>query len=331
MPDKRKHESDEKRDAAKKSKRTDGTDQTATLYVTKLPVSLSSLQLTTLFSTYAPIRSAFVISTSSASDKTDAALGANAIPLKTKDRTAQSRGFGYVKFVLRDDAQNCLNDWAKGIPQEVIDECEGKDEMKDVDWTLLRRLKLDWAKRKLQKDEVAPATAFATTTTRSQAPRPAKDSQWPFDPEGARTVLIHGLPLSTSTSTSTPTSTSTAGDPAEEGGEEAEGEKVDWVKTVKHKCRKLFVPESVTILDLPTGEKAVSVLCQGSREAHQLISKTHNHVLKNYVVTALSKSSWDLVERKGKAQGGRLLIRNLAFDVSVNRHCSMKLYSNTER
>lgn len=52
------------------------------------------------------------------------------------------------------------------------------------------------------------------------------------------------------------------------------------------------------------------------REAHALMTKMNNHVFRGVMVSAAIKSSWDLCQRQGRAKGGgRLLIRNLGFDV----------------
>jgi nucleolar protein 4 len=54
------------------------------------------------------------------------------------------------------------------------------------------------------------------------------------------------------------------------------------------------------------------------REAHELMKKLNNHVFRGIVVGAAVKSSWDLTQRLGRAKGGgRLVVRNLGFDVSL--------------
>lgn len=48
------------------------------------------------------------------------------------------------------------------------------------------------------------------------------------------------------------------------------------------------------------------------------MSKLNNHVFRSVLVSAAVKSSWDLCQRLGQAKGGgRLLVRNLGFDVSI--------------
>lgn len=55
------------------------------------------------------------------------------------------------------------------------------------------------------------------------------------------------------------------------------------------------------------------------RHAHDLMSKLNNHVFRGVLVSAAVKSTWDLCQRLGRAKGGgRLLVRNLGFDVRLS-------------
>lgn len=61
---------------------------------------------------------------------------------------------------------------------------------------------------------------------------------------------------------------------------------------------------------------AATILLPTPRLAHALSAKLHNHVFKGLLITAAVKSSWDLVQRLGRGKGGgRLVVRNLGFDV----------------
>jgi nucleolar protein 4 len=49
------------------------------------------------------------------------------------------------------------------------------------------------------------------------------------------------------------------------------------------------------------------------------MKKLNNHVFRGIVISAAVKSSWDLTQRLGRAKGGgRLVVRNLGFDVRLD-------------
>lgn len=48
------------------------------------------------------------------------------------------------------------------------------------------------------------------------------------------------------------------------------------------------------------------------------MKRLNNHVFRGHLVSAAVKSSWDLTQRLGQAKGGgRLVVRNLTFDITV--------------
>lgn len=58
------------------------------------------------------------------------------------------------------------------------------------------------------------------------------------------------------------------------------------------------------------------ILMYTPKEAHAVQSKLNNHVFRGVLVSAAIKSSWDLCQKLGRQKGGgRLLVRNLGFDV----------------
>ncbi|GAA5985623.1 hypothetical protein JCM5350_004113 [Sporobolomyces pararoseus] len=370
-------------DAAEQTRSVDptGTDSTSpqtTLYLTNLPPTLTSPQLTLIFSSYAPIRAAFVVSTgggggSSAPAPDFGGSSANAISVKAgRDRTGKStsRGFGYVRFVLRTDAEGCLKEWGtEGIPRSAMRDVEGQTEMQNVDWNSIcgkGAIKMSWAKKKLREGE-APEGAekdwkkkksekkeektIVETSTPVEAENVVEEDQpqkkWRpglWDYNAPRTVIVQGLPL-----------------PGEEGSmeEAAEGEEeaqqaepqdenemqvdqttttaeggeatgsnsvvkksskpVDWSKALKQRAKKIGDVEEVKFpVELASGEQVALVTMYTPRHAHDLMTKLNNHVFRGVLVSAAVKSTWDLCQRLGRAKGGgRLLVRNLGFDVTI--------------
>ncbi|GAA5832198.1 hypothetical protein JCM3766R1_002332 [Sporobolomyces carnicolor] len=363
-------------DAAEQSKvdptATDASSPQTTLYLTNLPPTLTSPQLTLIFSSYAPIRAAFVVSTGSASAASAPDFGgssANAISVKAgRDRTGKStsRGFGYVRFVLRTDAEGCLKEWGTdGIPRSAMRDVEGQAEMQSVDWNAIcgkGTIKMSWAKKKLRegeapegaekdwkkkkekKDEVkveAPSAVEETDAVEAdESQKKWRPGLWDYN--APRTVIVQGLPL--------PGEEGSMEEPA--GGEEdepkadedtmeveasgdAEGEPsptganatvapkkskpVEWSKALKQRAKKIGDVEDVKFpVELASGEQVALVTMYTPRHAHDLMTKLNNHVFRGVLVSAAVKSTWDLCQRLGRAKGGgRLLVRNLGFDVTV--------------
>ncbi|KAK4701504.1 nucleolar protein 4, partial [Phenoliferia sp. Uapishka_3] len=204
---------------------TDRTTTQTTLHLTHLPPTLSSPQLSILCSSYAPLRSAFVVSTSNANPSGAPSGTSNANTISTgpgRERTgkATSRGFGYVRFVLRTDADKCLEEWGSptGIPRSAVKELEDAEGMEGVEWDKVcgrNGIKMAWAKKKLkegEEPEVKPKTKIAKperekkekveTVVREKRewidydaegapPRPAHA----FDHASSRTVIIQGIPI----------------------------------------------------------------------------------------------------------------------------------------
>lgn len=83
----------------------------STLFVSNLPYTATSVDLQTLFSDIAPVRSAFVI---------------------TEHGTGVSKGVGYVSFSIKDDAESAYN---KILNEGIV--LNG------------RKLRVDWADRKV--------------------------------------------------------------------------------------------------------------------------------------------------------------------------------------
>lgn len=205
---------------------TDKTTTQTTLHLTHLPPSLTSPQLSALCSHYAPLRSAFVVSTSSHGDDRGGAGGANAISTGPgRDRTGKStsRGFGYVRFVLRTDAEKCIEEWgaSNGIPRSAIKELEETEGMEGVEWDKVcgrGGIKMGWAKKKLRegeepegkvekpvkekkvkKVEVKETTEVEGKPEREWIDYDAEDAPprplGAFDHAASRTVIVQGIVL----------------------------------------------------------------------------------------------------------------------------------------
>lgn len=188
--------------------------------MTHLPPSLTSPQLSLICSAYAPLRSAFVVSSSSEAarerkEKLDHLEGlissANMTKTNTaKERGSTSRGFGYVRFVLQTDAEKCLQDWGtdSGIPRSALKSLEGVEGAEGIEWDKIcgrGGVKLGWAKKKLREGEVAEPSAAAARFDRAKVDKSGTNNiamgerkERPvtatgYDKEGSRTVIVQGI------------------------------------------------------------------------------------------------------------------------------------------
>lgn len=191
----------------------DKTTTQTTLHLTHLPPNLTSPQLTLIFSSYAPLRSAFVVSTSTGPKAGPVGSSANAIatgPGRERTGKSTSRGFGYVRFVLRTDADKCIEEWGgkTGIPRSAVKDMEGAEGLENVEWDKLcgrDGMKMGWAKKKLKEGEVAegpkekrekkPKVERAVPEDVEEEERQPKWRPGIFDHAAARTVIVQGIPL----------------------------------------------------------------------------------------------------------------------------------------
>ncbi|CCM04353.1 uncharacterized protein FIBRA_06525 [Fibroporia radiculosa] len=131
----------------------------STLFVSNLPYSATSVDLQTLFSDFAPVRSAFVV--------LDQASGI-------------SKGVGYVSFAIKEDAQMAL----EKVDREGI-ALDG------------RSLRLQWpnnkSKDKSSQNKVKITRPEDLDARKAKPSRPSSSSA-PRDPLAIRTVVITGLP-----------------------------------------------------------------------------------------------------------------------------------------
>ena len=71
-----------------------------TVFVRKIPLDASKEELEQLFSNYGPIRSCFIVGQSSPEQEDPSNTSNNA----NTDNSSVGRGFGFVKFVQKEDA-----------------------------------------------------------------------------------------------------------------------------------------------------------------------------------------------------------------------------------
>lgn len=143
--------------------------RSSTLFVSNLPYTATSVDIQTLFSDIAPVRSAFVV---------------------LEQGTGVSKGVGYVSFALREDAESAL---------ETIE--------RDGISLVGRKLRVQWADHKVrpfirslleltdkqpkENEKPAPSKPIGERKARPlQPPRP------PNDPLAIRTLVVSGLPPS---------------------------------------------------------------------------------------------------------------------------------------
>ncbi|GLB42149.1 putative RNA recognition motif containing protein [Lyophyllum shimeji] len=128
----------------------------STLFVSNLPYTATSVDLQTLFSDIAPVRSAFVV---------------------TEPGTGVSKGVGYVSFAIKEDAQTAYDTISK-------------DGLSLVG----RNLRVQWAESK-HKDKGEKGEKVKKESKPRPAPRP-QPPKLPHDPLSIRTIVISGLPSS---------------------------------------------------------------------------------------------------------------------------------------
>ncbi|KAI8461336.1 hypothetical protein BY996DRAFT_4631763 [Phakopsora pachyrhizi] len=288
----------------------------STVFVSNLPTSLSSESLLKRASSIGPVRDAFVVSDS---------------------KTKQSRGFGYVKFVLREDAEAALK--------------EGLGQFENHSKTVL----VTWAKPKLHPDQKIQKEKEKSLTKlkRSKDTTEGNEEGQGSPPEKKRKVInpiyqikkdfnsnkivvVQGLPTQSQNSDIKP----------ESGEQPAQSEKdlddgsgqgkepmstsgvVDQLqdssseittKVLYKKARKFARLENV---EFPvSGPQSATTAC-----AHFIFSdptaaaiaqtKLHGHIYKGHFITTAIKSRLDALTRLGHGFGGRLIVRNLEFGVT---------------
>jgi nucleolar protein 4 len=137
----------------------------STLFVSNLPYTFTSTDLKTLFSDFAPVRSAFVVTEKSAS----ASDGTGVV----------SKGVGYVSFALREDAN--------GVWKRFNGEAKEEDVVVGG-----RKLRVSWADKK--SHTTSDDTKTKSTNKKPKIHSTSAAGEKKFDPTTLRTVLVSNLP-----------------------------------------------------------------------------------------------------------------------------------------
>ncbi|KAF8651388.1 hypothetical protein AX16_004811 [Volvariella volvacea WC 439] len=142
-----------------------GAPHGSTLFVSNLPYTATSVDLQTLFSDIAPVRSAFIV---------------------TEHGTGVSKGVGYVSFAIKEDAEAAYEKISK----------EGLS-------IVGRKLRVQWAESKAKNKKASNDVTEGdeegeakTTTRHKERPAHPKPPKPPSDPDAIRTIVVSGLPPS---------------------------------------------------------------------------------------------------------------------------------------
>ncbi|KAI0295682.1 hypothetical protein BC826DRAFT_908950 [Russula brevipes] len=129
----------------------------STLFVSNLPYTATSIDLKTLFSDIAPVRSAFVV---------------------LEHGTGASKGVGYVSFAIPEDANAAFdNISANGIALDG------------------RKLRVDWAANKVREERGNKASTSSASQNHESSTRHKGHVPTPSrDPLAIRTIVVSGLP-----------------------------------------------------------------------------------------------------------------------------------------
>lgn len=92
------------------------TKNSSTLFISNLPYTATSVDLETLFSDIAPVRTAFVV---------------------TEQGTGVSKGVGYVSFAMKEDAEMCF----KQVSEEGLSIAG-------------RKIRVQWADKKVRSNPI---------------------------------------------------------------------------------------------------------------------------------------------------------------------------------
>lgn len=298
------------------SSKNDASQSTTTLQISTLPPNYTSESLSALLSAVGPIRVAFIV--------TEGQQGRAAGDDANSGAAARSKGYGFAKFVLKEDAEKAIA---------------------DLDGTIIdgRKIGVKWAKRRQRKGiaEEQPSAASASFADESIADNQDYVSlnvknAYAARREAKRAVREGGDVASVAVDNARDSRTVVIS-----GGLDAN--KPEEKKALQKKLKKLafgintgsgalqasslnITPSSETIRvsNNENGETQiiehplVLIECPNSKISHELVRKLNDTVTKGHLVLAKNKFESDLISRKGHSQtgAGRLIVRNLAFDVT---------------
>jgi nucleolar protein 4 len=259
-----------------------------------------------LLSSVGPIRVAFIVTSGQAT---------------ASGQEPRSKGYGFAKFVLKDDAERAIQE----LNGTLID---GK------------KITVQWAKRRHRGEKGAEKDAPDAVDTnadfvslngrdgvenvknayaaRREQKRAKQDGEVPAvdNYKDARAVIIEGgLDVS---------------DAATKKALQKKLKKVVFginTGTAALQVHDIAISAATTSLTTSNNEEGQATTinvpqtvleCPTPKVANELAEKLHNTVLKGQLLLAKVKFESDLVERKGMSHGGgRLIVRNLGFDVRL--------------
>jgi len=282
---------------------------TTTLFISKLDDSVDSAKLLEKASLIGPVRDAFVVSDSV---------------------KAKSRGFGYVRFVLRNDAETALKDG--------LGEFEGQTKPPLVTWAKPRLKPEERAQKKLpmntsqaqKRGRSNPGGSEEAAESEAKKKKTNPLTQVKKDPFSNRIVVVQGLPIPPMNQENLdPKDQKKDAEESEDEPEEAQSEGEDnsqthpgktiTSKALYKKAKKLGKLESVKYpVPFPPSPSSTCahLIFNDATSAAIAQKKLHGHIYKGHFLTTALKSRLDATTRLGHAFGGRLIIRNLQFDIT---------------
>jgi len=282
---------------------------TTTLFISKLDDSVDSAKLLEKASLIGPVRDAFVVSDSV---------------------KAKSRGFGYVRFVLRNDAETALKDG--------LGEFEGQTKPPLVTWAKPRLKPEERAQKKLpmntsqaqKRGRSNPGGSEEAAESEAKKKKTNPLTQVKKDPFSNRIVVVQGLPIPRMNQENLdPKDQKKDAEESEDEPEEAQSEGEDnsqthpgktiTSKALYKKAKKLGKLESVKYpVPFPPSPSSTCahLIFNDATSAAIAQKKLHGHIYKGHFLTTALKSRLDATTRLGHAFGGRLIIRNLQFDIT---------------
>ena len=319
---------------------SDPSQSTTTLVISSLPPNYTSDSLSTLLSSLGPIRTAFVVTSSSS-------------------QANRTKGYGFAKFVLKDDAERAITE----LGGTYIDG---------------RRITVQWAKRRLRGDSRTNRSLTAAANTVATSSRlSVGDDESDEDFSASRVeeaVPMETLPMTKSVRNAYAVrrEAKKAARMAQTNGDGTSASVyavnnardsrtiliqggLDYTlpehkKALQNRLKKLILGintgygalniSEIVISNGPAStsteryqddqstrikdpDPLVYLECPSAKVASELEGKIHNTILKGTLVRAKNKFENDLVVRKGREKGGgRLIVRNLGFDVRLETSVS---------
>lgn len=271
---------------------------TTTLFISGLPQDYTSDQLLTLASTLGPVRNAFVVN-----HKPSSSTSTNSI--------------GYVRYVLRTDAESALQSGLDLIPRPILSWAKPKPTAKER-----RQARLEPDQSDLTKTPT-PIKPIPIKKERLPNTRKPSSTQNSFkkDPSASRTVVVQGLPL--------PLPDDQV-DHLQTQEPQADHDTSNLTSAVMTKAlykrgRKLGSLESVIYpapiphpLTNSNQTTASAHLCFSDPTiASRAAARLHLHIFKGHLLTTVNKARLMANSRLGPAHaGGRLIVRNLDFNIT---------------